>query len=327
MKAVVLNENCEPSALKVSEQPVPSPQAGEVRVQVAYCALNPLDTHARAGRIKWGVPSMPFTLGYEYAGRVESVGDGVDKAWIGRRVSVFGCWGGCAEFAIAPVGELHVVPKNMEWPTACAYFTSTFTAWHLVHTAGRVRAGQTVVLHSAAGAVGVMISQMLRDIGTRVIGLVSSREKAEWARAFGVDDWVITTEKAFDDAVKEITGGRGADLIIDGVQGPDAPRNLACVAPFGRVIYIGATGGAAPPVNISQLIGGSISVEGFVVQHAMEITQGSETKDIHKALSSGRWEVPINVRAGLDEVGDLHAKFESRQLMGRTVIRVAGDEL
>lgn len=268
---------------------------------------------------------MPFTLGYEYAGRVEVLGEGVDDSWLGRRVAVFGSWGGCAEYAVAPVAELRAVPDELDWPTASAYFTTSFTSWHLVHTAGQVKRGQVVVVHSAAGAVGVMTSQILRDAGAHVIGLVSSQTKAVWAKPYGVHDWIITSEQPFDVAVRALTAGRGADLIIDGVQGPEASKNLACLAPMGRVIYIGATGGPAAPVNIGQLIAGSIGVQGFVVQHAMALTQGSEAKEIHHALISGRWKLPLNPPSELDEVGALHADFEARKLMGRTVIRVGGD--
>jgi NADPH2:quinone reductase len=325
MRAVVLTTTCEPLDLRISEQPQPAPRAGEVLIRVSYCALNPLDTHARAGRIKWGVPPMPFTLGYEYAGRVEDVGEGVNRAWIGRRVSTFGCWGGCADYAVAPATALNPVPDALDGPTAAAFFTTTYTSWHLVHTAGRVTAGQTVVVHSAAGAVGVMLTQILKDAGAQVIGLTSRRDKAEWARGFGADHWVVTTEEPYDTAVKRLTGGAGADLIIDGVQGPDAGRNLACLKPFGRVIYIGATGGLAPPVNISQLIGGSLGVQGFVIQHAMALTGGRETPLIEAALASGRWKLPVGEPLPLEAVGQAHADFEARKLVGRTVFRVAGD--
>ena len=312
MRAIVLTSICEPNQLHISELPKPAPAPGQVLIRVGYCALNPLDTHARGGRIKWGVPALPFTLGYEYAGRVEAVGEGVDAAWIGRRVSTFGCWGGCADYAVAPATALNPVPEALDGPTAAAFFTTTYTSWHLVHTAGHVQRGQTVVVHSAAGAVGVMLTQILKEAGARVIGLTSQREKAEWAKGYGVDDWIITGDEPYDAAVKRLTQGAGADLIIDGVQGPDAGRNLASLKPFGRVIYIGATGGLAPPVNISQLIGSSLGVQGFVIQHAM-------------ALTKGRWKLPISDPLSLEDVGKAHADFEGRKLVGRTVFQLGGD--
>jgi NADPH2:quinone reductase len=311
--------------LRITEVPVPEPPSGSVLVRVAYCALNPLDTHARAGRIKWGVPSMPFTLGYEYAGRVERVAEGVDPSWVGRRVSVFGQWGGCGEFAVAPVQALNIVPEGLPWPEAAAYFTTTYTAWHLVHTAAKVQRGQVAVVHSAAGSVGVMLAQILKEVGARVIGLTSSREKASWAARFGVDDWVITTEQSLEVAVKDLTGGRGADVIFDGVQGPEAAKNLLCLAPFGRVYYIGAMGGPAPQVNVSQLIASSIGVHGFVVQHAMAATAGSETPLIDEALVSRRWVLALNRPRPLEAAGQAHAEFEARATTGRTLLEVGGD--
>jgi NADPH2:quinone reductase len=325
MRAIVLTEICPPEALRITEVPVPAVPADGALIRVAYCALNPLDTHARAGRIKWGVPAMPFTLGYEYAGRVEQVGADVDPSWVGRRVCVFGQWGGCADYAVAPARALNAVPEGLPWAAAAAFFTTTYTAWHLVHTAAAVQTGQVAVVHSAAGSVGVMLTQILKEAGARVIGLTSSQAKADWAARFGADDWVITSEQSFEAAVKTLTSGRGADVIFDGVQGSEAPKNLACLAPFGRVFYIGAMGGLAPHVNVSQLIAGSIGVHGFVIQHAMARTAGAETPLIDEALVNGRWKLALNEPRPLEEAGSAHAQFEGRQTMGRTLLRVGGD--
>lgn len=325
MQAIVLTQVCAPEELALSEVPEPSVPDGAALVRVAYCALNPLDTHARAGRIKWGVPSFPFTLGYEYSGRVVKVGAGVDARWVGRRVCTFGQWGGCAEYAVAPERELREIPDGLSWQSGTAFFTTTYTAWHLVHTAAQVRVGDIAVVHSAAGSVGVMLAQVLREAGARTIGIVGTRAKADWVRRFGLEECVVGAEQPFDAAVKAMTSGRGADVIFDGVQGPEAPRNLACLAPFGRVYYMGATGGPAPPVNVSQLIAGSLGVHGFVVQHAMARTLGSERPAIESALVSGRWRLALDEPLPLAACGAAHRAFEERRTMGRTLFRVGGE--
>ncbi|MSO98035.1 MAG: hypothetical protein EXR11_07445 [Rhodospirillaceae bacterium] len=326
MRAVVISAIGGPETLKISDIAVPEPVEGQVRIRVAYCTLNPLDTHSRAGRVKWSVPPMPFVLGYEYSGRVEKVGAGVDASLIGKRVASAGNWGGCAEFAIAPAKTLVHIPDGIDWKLGTVYFTSTFTAWHMLHTMARMSKGDVVVVHSAAGAVGAMTTQVAKDAGGMVIGLVGSADKAAYAKSFGCDH--VINEK--DDAdwpkkVKELSGGRGADIIIDGNAGASAPKNLLCLAPLGQVIYIGAMAGQAPDVNISSLIGGSAAVRGFVMYHAMPKTKGAEFKEIHEKLISGKWKFPLNPPVPLDQVAKAHDDFENRRTMGRTIFTVGGE--
>lgn len=325
MRAVLLEGNCQPHELEITSLSVPAPGAGQVRIRVAYCALNPLDTHARAGRIKWGVPSLPFVLGYEYSGKIDAVGAGVAEDLLGQRVCVYGQWGGCADFALAPATAIRPLPDGMPLALGACYFTGTVTAWHLIHTAGRVSPGQIVMIHSAAGAVGVLLTQIAKQAGATVVGLVGSASKASWAAPFGADYLVDTSEGPYDEKVREITAGKGVDLIVDGVQGPDALRNLRCLRPFGVVIFMGATGGLAPPLNVSQLIGGSLGVQGFVLDHALAVTGGSEMPGLHGALLSGQLRYPLEGRAPLADVGRLHGSFEARELVGRHVFEVGGE--
>ncbi|MEQ9109755.1 MAG: zinc-binding dehydrogenase [Rhodospirillaceae bacterium] len=325
MRAVVITENGGPETLKITDIPKPEPGEGQVLLQVAYCALNPLDTHARAGRIKWGVPDMPFTLGYEYSGRVVSVGPGVDADLIGKRFAVAGSWGGCADYAVAAKSSLVAIPDEFHWTIGTVYFTSTFTAWHMLHTMARVQEDDVVVIHSAAGAVGVMTTQIAKDAGCKVIGLVGSAEKIAWAEQFGADHLINEREDAdWPATVKSLTDGHGADVIIDGNAGPDAPKNLACLAPLGQVIYIGAMAGQAPDVNISRLIGASAGVRGFVQYHAMAKTKGVEFAEIHSKLDKKDWIYPLNPVRPLSQIAQAHDDFENRRTTGRTIFTVGG---
>lgn len=326
MRAVVITENGTPDTLKITDIPTPEPGAGEVLLKVAYCALNPLDTHARAGRIKWGVPDMPFTLGYEYSGRVEAVGEGVDDSLVGKRFAVAGSWGGCAEYAVASATSLVAIPDEFHWTLGTVYFTSTFTAWHMLHTMARVQEGDVVVVHSAAGAVGVMTTQIAKDAGCTVIGLVGSQEKIDYAAQFGADHLINEREEEeWPAKVKELTGGHGADVVIDGNAGPEAPKNFACLAPLGQIIYIGAMAGQAPEVNISKLIAASQGVRGFVQYHAMAKTKGSEFAEIHGKLDRKDWVYPLNQPLPLDQIAQAHDDFENRRTTGRTIFEVGGD--
>ncbi|WP_446831787.1 quinone oxidoreductase family protein [Candidatus Foliamicus sp.] len=327
MRAVVAEAPGGPESLQIKEIPTPSPGEGEVCVQVAYAPLNPLDTHARADRIKWMHPGFPFVTGYEYSGRVVATGAGVDSALEGSRVAVHGQWNGNGEFAVAKAAGLVPIPDRFDYRLGATFSTCAPTSWHLVHSAGRVQPGQAVVVHSAAGAVGVLTTQIAKEAGATVFGLVGDSRKAEWAKQFGADHLLDYRAEDWPDKVKELTGGRGADVIIDGVQGPNAPLNYAACAPLGNVIYIGAMGGSAPTVDISFLVGKSISVTGFVQFFHQARTGRAEDAEIENKLASGQWRIPIEKVATLEETPAMHAAFENRELFGRTLITVGGDDV
>jgi NADPH2:quinone reductase len=325
MRAIVAEAPGGPDSLVLRQLPVPEPGVGQVRIRVAYSALNPLDTHARADRIKWGHPGFPFVPGYEYAGRVDAVGSGVDPALVGRRVAVMSEWGGNADFALATAARVVPVPDEFDWRLGAVFATCAATSWHLVHSAARIAPGMTMLVHSAAGAVGALTTQIAVEAGARVIGLAGGAAKVAYARQFGASDVLDYSSGDWVPLVKELTGGRGVDVVIDGNAGPDAPRNYDAVAPLGNVIYLGAMAGQAPPVNISQLIGKSFSVTGFVQFFHQSRSRGVEEAGIRAALSSGRWRIPVERVFPLEDVPLAQALFESRQLMGRSLIEVGGD--
>lgn len=325
MRAAIVEAACEPEQIAIRALDIPEPGPGQVRIRVAYAALNPLDTHARAYRIKWGHPGFPFTPGYEYAGLVDAVGEGVDSSLIGRRVASHAEWGGNAEYALATAVRLIPVPEVYDWPTAATFSTCVPTAWHLVHSAGRLQSGMTLLVHSAAGAVGSMVTQIAKDAGARVIGLAGGAKKLDYARQFGADHLIDYLSDTWTDEVKELTEGRGVDVIVDGNAGPASSRNYEVVAPLGNVIYIGAMAGQASEVNVSLLIGKSFSVTGFVQFFHQARTGGSENAEIESKLGSGAWRIAIERVFDLDEVPEAQRLFEQRQLIGRSLIRVGGD--
>lgn len=325
MRAAVVENAGDPEAIVVRQLDIPEPGPGQVRIRVAYAALNPLDTHARAFRIKWGHPGFPFTPGYEYAGLIDAVGDGVDASMIGRRVASHAEWGGNAEYALATAARVIPVPASYDWQTAATFSTCVPTAWHLVHSAGRVQPGMTVLVHSAAGAVGSMVTQIAKDAGARVIGLAGGATKLEYAGQFGADHLVDYLADDWTDQVKALTDGRGVDLIIDGNAGPNSGRNYDVIAPLGNVIYIGAMAGQAPEVNVSLLIGKSFSVTGFVQFFHQARTGGQENAEIEAKLASGAWRIPVERVFELEDVAEAQRLFEERRLTGRSLIRVGGE--
>ena len=293
MRAIVVDAPGEPSVIAMRNIDIPEPASGQVRIKVAYCALNPLDTHSRAARVKWGAPAMPYTPGNEYAGLVDAVADDVDEELIGKRVVAVGQWGGNAEYAVAEAARLIPVPDAFDWKIAAVFATCAPTSWHLVHSAGRVKKDDVVVVHSAAGAVGALTTQIAKDAGAVVFGLVGSASRADYAKQFGADMLIDRVADNWADVVLRLTNDRGANVIFDGVAGPDAPLNYRAVAPLGNVIYLGQMAGPPPEVNISQLIGKSFSVTGFVQYFHQAATRRAEEKELFANLASGKWRIPV----------------------------------
>ena len=325
MQAIVVEKPGNPEVIQLKELTVPSPGEGQIRIQVAYSALNPLDTHSRAGRVAWNAPKMPYTPGYEYTGRVDLAGNGVDKSLIGKRVSVAGEWGGNAEYTVVPASKVRLVPDEFSWQIAACFATCGPTSWHLIHSAGKVKSGQRVIIHSAAGAVGALTTQIAKDVGAEVFGLVGSEDRKEYAKQFGADYLINRNSCDWAEEFLSLTEKKGADLIIDGVAGSDSPLNYKAIAPLGNIIYLGLMGGPPPDVNISQIIGKSFSVTGFVQYFHQAQSKGAEMIPLTKNLSNGSWIIPIGHIGSLNEVSHLHRLFESRSLAGRTLIKIGGE--
>ena len=325
MRQIIVPQPGGPEVLTLQETSKPVPSAGQIQVRVAYAALNPLDNHARADRIKWQHPGYPFTPGFEYAGLVTDIGEGVDESLLGVRVASNAGWGGNADYAIAQANMVVPVPDLFDWKLATIFSTCAYTSWLLVHTAGRVRPGQTVVIHSAAGAVGALVTQIAKSAGAVVVGLAGGEAKLDYAKQFGADYLMDYTNDTWPKSVLDATDGRGADLIIDGNAGAAALLNLEAVAPMGNIIFMGATAGQAPSFPPSALIGKSCSVSGFIQYFFQTISNGKEKEETHSRLIKGDWRIPVERIYDLEQVAEAHEAWESRSLMGRTLIKVGGD--
>lgn len=325
MRAIVAEKPGGPEVLALRDLPVPEPGPGQARIRVAYSDLNPLDTHARAARVAWNAPAFPFTPGYEFSGIVDALGPGADASLAGARVASIGEWGGNAEYAVVTAARLTRIPEGFDWKLGTVFQTGAYSAWHLIHTVGKLKPGDSVLLHAAAGSVAIMAAQIAREAGATVFGTCSPA-KMDFARRYGYHYLIDYRDRDWVEELKGLTGGRGVDLIIDGVAGPGAVRNYDAVAPLGQVIYIGAIGGFPPPVDVSkQLYAKTIAVRGYVVYVAMAATKGSEKPGIHEALRTGRWKAPIVGVVPLEEVPKLHDRFEKRELYGKTLIEVGGE--
>ena len=315
--------------LRQVEVPVPEPGLGEVRVRVAYCGLNPLDIIVRSGGAAWMGPRWPLTPGVEHSGVVDAVGEGVSADWLGRAVVSRQAFGGNAEFSVAAEANLVRLPDDMDLVTGTVYRGCSHTAWRILHEAVRSAAGQHALFHSAAGPVGIMLTQFAVQAGLTVIGLVGGAAKQAFAAQFGAQHLIDTAATPdWPDAVRRITGGRGAELIVDGNGGPESARNFDVVAPGGEVVFIGATSGTpAAAVAPGQLIIRHAAARGFNLNVAERIGASSEAVDaqIIPLLQSGALKLPMTSISPFGAVPELHRRFENREIQGRAVIEVGGE--
>ncbi|MDA0366999.1 MAG: zinc-binding alcohol dehydrogenase family protein [Proteobacteria bacterium] len=324
MQAVLIDAPGGPEGLGVAEAPIPEPGPGEIRLKVAYSSMNPMDVFARQGTVSWLPIKWPFIPGIEHAGVVDKVGDGVDAGMIGKRYHSRNMFGGNAEYSISPLSNAHPMPDGLDWKTGTCYGGMTYTSYHALHTAARIRPTDWCLFHSAAGPIGIMLTQIAKDAGAKVIGLCSGG-KIDYARQYGADYLIDYTTGDWVTEVKKITDGQGADIIVDGNQGPDAPKNYEVIAPGGHCIYVGATAGSpAPEIPVSTLIFKSAFVGGFNLP-LLETRGARDNADVLRKVIDGTWKVPISEEVTLDDVPDLHRRFAARQVKGRAVIRVGGE--
>ena len=326
MRAIQMDAFGGPDVMELREISVPDPGPGQARLRVAYVGMNPFDAMARAGKIDFMPITFPFTPGLEHTGIVDAVGEGVDDSLIGKRVISRADFGAYADYSIATAKALLMLDDRIDLKTGCVYRGCSFTAWHALYKAGRLQSGETCLLHSAAGPIAIMGTQIARSNGCTVIGLAGGPDKVDFAKQFGADHVFDYTTDAWVEDVRGATNERGVDVIVDGNGGPNAAHNIDVLAPMGRLVYIGATAGPMPePVNIPTLIFKNISVAGMNLA-PIEDPPGSETdRTIIDNVARGEWQVPISEEVPLEDVTDLHGRLQSRQVRGRAVIRVGGD--
>jgi len=314
-----------PAVLRVKQVAVPKPADGQALIKVAYVGMNPIDAMARAGLIDFLPITWPFVPGLEKTGIVTAVGAGIDASLIGRRVIARSEFGGYAEFAVVKASQLLMLDDRIDLKTGCVYRGCSFTAWHGLYKAGRLQPGETVLIHSAAGAIGVMAMQIAKDANCKVIGLCGGPAKVAYAKSFGADHVFDYLQTDWPAQVKAATNGRGCDVILDGNGGPNAEKNVEVAAPLGRIVYIGATAGSYPATpSVPTLIFKNLAVVGMNLA-PIEDPPGSDTdRAIIEATATGRWKIPVSEAVDLADVAALHTKLEARQVMGRAVIAVGG---
>ncbi|MFF3460879.1 zinc-binding alcohol dehydrogenase family protein [Streptomyces sp. NPDC002619] len=322
MRAVEFQEYGGPEVLKVVETEVPEPGPGQVSVDVAYTGVNFADLKARSEGYR--VPGLPFVPGLEVSGRVRAVGDGVEGLTVGQEVVALTEGGAYADVVVADATTAFPVPSGVDLRTAATLPTVLPTAYALVHSVGRLQPGETLLVQGAAGGVGTVVGQLARAAGAgAVYGVVSSAPKAAYAREHGYDEVFVG---AFQEPVREATGGRGVDLALDPVGGETLRASLASLAVFGRLVSFGNASSAAPwSVGQPELYPLGISVAGFSI-----LTLAKTAPDRLRALSErafatavdGTVSLPVTAEFTLEEAAEAHRLMGARTSTGKLLIRL-----
>lgn len=246
MKAVRIHENGGAEVLRYEEVPTPAPGAGEALVKIEAVGVNFIDIYFRQGLYK---ATLPITLGQEAAGVVESVGPGVTEVRPGDRVAYAGVLGSYAEHAVVSAARLVTLPAGVDARSAAAVMLQGMTAHYLACDTFPLRPSHTALVHAAAGGVGLLLTQMAKMRGARVIASVGSTEKAQLARQAGADETVVNTEQDFQAEALRLTGGKGVNVVYDSVGKATWEKSLYSLRPRGMLVLFGNASGPAPPID------------------------------------------------------------------------------
>ncbi len=324
MKAIHFDRLGGPEVMYLTEAPVPDLRPSTVLVRNCAIAVNFADTFFTRGEYIVR-PVFPDTPGMEAAGVVEAVAPDVTDFRPGMRVAYIGM-GAYADYTLIRRSRVIPLPDFMDFEQGAALPIAMLTAWHMLRTLHDARAGETVLVHSAAGAVGIAAVQIAKAYGARVIGTVSSAEKAEFARQHGADETIDYATRDFAAETMRLTGNRGVDLILDAVGAPTFAAGIGCLAPFGHLILYGRAGGAPGPIDPMRLFERSLSVSGFVLpqiynNHAV-MRRGLD--DCFRLIREGKLTVPIGGRFALADAAAAHRFILDRRSVGKLMLTPQG---
>jgi NADPH2:quinone reductase len=319
LRAIQISKTGGPDVLELAEIPAPKPTAGQVLVKIVASGVNFIDTYLREGRYP---AALPFVPGQEAAGTVVELGEGVSGFAVGDHVAWTGVRGTYAEMACAPVAELLHVPAELNLELAAAVLTQGLTAHYLAHSTYAIQSGDTVLVHAGAGGVGLLLTQMAKALGARVITTVSTEEKAALSREAGADHVILYTQENFADAVKKFTGGEGLPVVYDSVGKTTFEDSLKCLRPRGLMALFGASSGAVPAMDPIRLMAGSLyltrpTLKDYVTPR-VELERRAE--DVFGWVASGKLKVRIGHRYPLADAAQAHRDLEARKTTGKVLL-------
>jgi len=320
MKAIRVHEFGGLDVLKHEVLPKPEPGKGEARVKIEATGVNFIDVYQRVGLYK---PPLPFTEGQEAAGVVDAVGAGVTEVQIGDHVAYTSVQGSYAEYAVVPAWRLVPVPKGVSSQQAAAVLLQGLTAHYLACTTYPIQPGDTVLVHAAAGGLGLLLVQVAKLRGARVIGTVSTEEKARAAKQAGADEVILYTQQDFEAEVRRLTDGKGVSAVYDSVGKTTFDKSLNCLKRRGYMVLCGQSSGPVPPMDPQILNAkGSLFLTRPTLAHytadRAEVLQ--RANDLFQWMLAGRVQVRIDSTFALAQVADAHRHLESRKVIGKLLL-------
>jgi NADPH:quinone reductase len=320
MKAIQVNQPGGPEVLQLADLPIPQPKPNEAVVKIAASGVNFIDIYQREGR--YNVPP-PFVPGQEGAGVVTSVGPEVKSIKPGDRVAWTTILGSYAEYAAVPGERLVQVPQGVSDQQAAAVMLQGMTAHYLSHDTFPLKPGQTALIHAAAGGVGLLLVQMAHNIGARVIGTVSTDEKAKLARQAGADEVILYTQTDFEAETKRLTGGKGVDVVYDSVGKTTFEKGLNVLRPRGMMVLFGGSSGAVPPFDPMQLASkGALYVTRPTLVHYTATTEElrARASDVFKMIAEGKLKLRIEHIYPVADAATAHRDLEGRKTTGKLLL-------
>jgi len=319
MRAIQIAQTGGPEVLQMAELPIPAPAAGQVLVKVTASGVNFIDTYLREGRYP---ATLPFVPGQEAAGTVVELGEGVDRFVVGDRVAWTGTRGTYAEYACAPAADLLKIPQGMKLQDAAAVLTQGLTAHYLAYDTYAIQRGDTVLVHAGAGGVGLLLTQMAKALGARVITTVSTDEKAKLSREAGADHVILYTRENFADAVKKFTGGEGLPVVYDSVGKTTFEDSLKCLRPRGLMALYGASSGAVPAMDPIRLMAGSLYLTRPTLKDYVRTRPELEERAaaVFGSIAKGKLHVRIGHRYKLEDAAQAHRDLEGRKTTGKVLL-------
>ncbi len=320
MKAVRVHEHGGPEVLRYEEVPDPRPQPDQAVVKVDVAGVNFIDIYFRSGLYK---TDLPFTNGQEAAGVVSEVGADVSGLKPGDRVAYCGVLGGYAEYAAVPAQRLVKVPDGVDSPTAAALMVQGMTVHYLTHSTFALGSGHTALVHAAAGGVGLLLVQVGKMLGARIIATCSTEEKAALVRAAGADDVILYTQEDFLTEVKRLTGGKGVDVVYDAVGKATWQGSLDSLKPRGMMVFFGNASGPVPAIEPLTLTAkGSLFMTRPSLPHHVATREDLEKRssDLFNWVRNGKLDVRIGETFPLSEAAAAQERLAARLTTGKLLL-------
>ena len=319
MRAIQIRVTGGPEVLELVDVPTPRPGAGQVLVKIEASGVNFIDTYFREGRYP---AELPFIPGQEAAGTVLEVGEGVSGFAVGERVAWNGVRGTYAEYACAPAEVLLKIPAGMSFLDAAAVLLQGLTAHYLSHDTHKIQAGETVLIHAGAGGVGLLLTQMAKRLGARVLTTVSTEPKAELSRGAGSDKVILYTLESFVEEVKRQTDGDGLPVVYDSVGKTTFEDSLKCLRPRGLLALYGASSGAVPAMDPIRLMAGSLYLTRPTLKDYVRTRAELEARaaDVFGWVAAGKLKVRVGATYRLEDAAQAHIDLAGRKTTGKVLL-------